>query len=68
MEYFETIYDVTTGETTTRPYTDAEVKQMKAGEAAAAIRAEEAAAHDAKKSVLLAKLGITAEEAALLLG
>ena len=67
MEYFETIYDVTTGETTTRPYTDAEVKQIKAGEVAAAIRADEAAAHDAKKSALLAKLGITAEEAALLL-
>jgi hypothetical protein len=67
MEYFETIYDVTTGETTTRPYTDAEVKQMKVGEAAAAKRAEEAAAKDAQKSALLAKLGITAEEAALLL-
>jgi hypothetical protein len=67
MEYFETIYDVTTGETTTRPYTDAEVKQMKAGEAAAAIRADEAAVKDAKKAALLAKLGINAEEAALLL-
>jgi hypothetical protein len=67
MEYFETIYDVTTGETTIRPYTDAEIKQMKVGEAAAAKRAEEAAAKDAQKSALLAKLGITAEEAALLL-
>ena len=68
MEYFETIYDVTTGETTTRPYTDEEVKQMKVNEAAAAKRAEEAAAKDAQKAALLAKLGITADEAKLLLG
>jgi hypothetical protein len=68
MEYFETIYNVETGQTTTRPYTDEEIKQMKIGEAAAAKRAEIAAAKDAQKSALLAKLGITAEEAALLLG
>jgi hypothetical protein len=68
MEYFETIYDVTTGETTKRPYTAEEVAQMKIGEAAAAKRAEEAKAKEAEKSALLAKLGITADEAKLLLG
>ena len=67
MKYFETIYNVETGETTIRPYTDEEVKQMKVGEAAAAKRAEVAAEKDAERSALLAKLGITAEEAALLL-
>ena len=69
--YFERIIDATTGEETIRPYTAEEIAAVEAEQAkAAAERAErdaEQAARDAAKAELLAKLGITAEEAALLL-
>jgi len=67
MEYFETNLNLETGETTIRPYTDDEIAEMKKGEAAAAERTKVAQAKEAAKAALLEKLGITAEEAALLL-
>jgi len=61
----------TTGEVTERPLTAAEITQREADAAAAATRQAEAdakAAQDAvAKDALLTKLGITADEAKLLL-
>jgi hypothetical protein len=70
MKIKETIYDVTTQETTVieRELTQDEVKERKeAAEMRAKIDAEETIKAEAK-TALLTKLGITAEEAALLLG
>ena len=67
-----TISDATTGETVEREMTDAEQSERNAflakveAEAQAETQAEAAKAHE--RSALLAKLGITEEEAALLLG
>lgn len=66
MEYFETIYDITTGETTIREYTAEEVA---AAEAAAAEAAAEIAVFEAAKAARLAvleKLGLSAEDIAAL--
>lgn len=67
-----TIVDCATGEVTERPFTAEEIAQREADAAAfAAAQAEAeaaAAAKAAEREALLAKLGITAEEAALLLG
>jgi hypothetical protein len=57
-----------TGETTVRDYTDEEMAIVAAEEALDAERQAKAAAKAIEKAALLAKLGITAEEAALLLG
>ena len=62
-----TIYDVATGETLEREMNAAEFKQYEADQLAAQARAEAEATKAADKAALLAKLGITAEEAALLL-
>lgn len=51
-----------------RDMTDAEVAQYELDKADFAARATEAAAKAEAKAALLARLGITAEEAALLLG
>jgi hypothetical protein len=67
MEYFETNLNLETGETTIRPYTEDEIAEMKKGEAAAAERTKVAETKEAAKAALLEKLGITAEEAVLLL-
>lgn len=66
MEYLETIYDVTTGETTTRQYTAEEIAAVKAAEAEAAIKAQEAEAKEAARLAVLDKLGLTAEDIAAL--
>ena len=70
-KYFERIIDAATGEETIRPYTAEEIAAVEAlqaeMDAAKAERDAEQAAKDAAKAELLAKLGITAEEAALLL-
>lgn len=70
-KYFERIIDAATGEETIRPYTAEEIAVVEAEQAkAAAEQAERDAEAKAKadaKAELLAKLGITAEEAALLL-
>jgi hypothetical protein len=67
MEYTEKIINITTGEEIIRPYTTAEIAEVDKAvaeiEANAKIEAEKAI----EKAALLVKLGITAEEAKLLL-
>lgn len=67
MTYTITEINVETGEEVNRPMTKAEIKALEA-ELAATKAAEDAiAAEAAAKAALLERLGITAEEAALLL-
>lgn len=65
------IVDCTTGETTEIPLTPEEIAELEAAAAQAEadrLAAEQKAAEDAaKKAALLAKLGITEDEAKLLL-
>lgn len=68
MTYIHKIIDLATGEETEVPYTEAELKEVKERELAEANRDAELKAKEAAKAELLAKLGITKEEAALLLG
>ena len=68
MTYFEKIVDLSTGEETLRPYTAAETKAIEAEIQELNKLAIEQAAKTHERSALLAKLGITEEEAALLLG
>jgi len=72
MAYTEKIIDIITGEETIRPYTKDEIAEVEAAkakiEADRLIWENEKAAKATDKAALLAKLGITAEEAALLLG
>ena len=67
MTYTITEIDVTTGEEVNRPMTEAEVEAVEAEMAAAKALEDAAAAQAATKAALLERLGITAEEAALLL-
>lgn len=62
-----TIHNAETGEIETREMNAAELKQYEKDAMAAQIKANEEAAKSAEKAALLAKLGITADEAALLL-
>ena len=57
-----------TGEEIVRDATAAEVSQMQLDAVSAATRKAEAEAKATQKAALLSKLGITAEEAKLLLG
>lgn len=66
--YQEKIVNITTGEETFRPYTKEEVAEVEAAIADAKKIEAEAAAKAAAKEAILDRLGITAEEAALLLG
>lgn len=66
-KYIEKIYDVTTGETTEREYTADEIAEVEANIAKESAKAEAEAIKAAEKAALLAKLGITADEAKLLL-
>lgn len=68
MTYTEKIINLTTGEETIRPYTKEEVAEVEAAIAEMAKIKAEADAKAAAKAVILERLGITAEEAALLLG
>lgn len=65
------IFDAATGETVERAFTPAEAAQRAADEAAAVAAAEAAATEQAAKTAardaLLKRLGLTSEEAALLL-
>ena len=61
------IHDVETNEVIDREMDDAEFAQYEADQAAKAAQAAELAAKDAEKEALLARLGITADEATLLL-
>jgi len=62
------IHDVITGDITDREMNDAEYAQHLQDVAASKAKADEATAKEDAKAALLAKLGISAEEAALLLG
>ena len=66
--YKEITIDAITGERTERDYTEAEILEAKANQAKADKIAKEYFDAQAKKAVLLNKLGITADEAKLLLG
>jgi hypothetical protein len=72
MEYTEKIIDITTGEETIRPYTKAEIAEVETTlaqiESERLIRENEKATKESAKAALLERLGITAEEATLLLG
>lgn len=63
-----TIHNVETGETVEREMNAAEFKQYEADQLAAKARSEAEVSKAAEKSALLAKLGITEDEAKLLLG
>jgi hypothetical protein len=62
------IHDLSTDEVIDREMNDAEFAQYEADQAAQAERAAAEAAKAAEKEALLARLGITADEAKLLLG
>jgi hypothetical protein len=62
------IVNVETGEEIVRDATTAEINQMALDAENAAKQLEEAAAKKAKREALLDRLGITADEAAILLG
>jgi hypothetical protein len=65
--YKEKIVNLETGEETWRDYTDAEIAQVEAAQAEAAQIQAQAEAKAAQKAALLDRLGITEEEAKLLL-
>ena len=65
---FKVIHNVTTGEIKQVDLTAEEIAVIKADEAAVVAEAEAKAKTEADKAALLAKLGITADEAKLLLG
>ncbi len=67
MTYFEKIVDSQTGEEILRPYTDAEIAEVEKAIADNQAKAKAEAAKAAEKAALLAKLGITDDEAKLLL-
>jgi hypothetical protein len=61
-------HNITTGEIIEREMNKSELDQLKADIALATIQAKEALDKAAEKAALLAKLGITEDEAKLLLG
>jgi len=67
MTYIHKKIDLVTGEEKEVSYTKAELDEVKANEAAEAAKLAEAAVKLSEKAALLERLGITADEAALLL-
>lgn len=67
MTYFEKIINVQTGEETLRDYTSEEIIEVERAQAEAAERAVKQMQVAAAKAALLERLGITEEEAQLLL-
>jgi len=67
MTYFERIVNVQTGETTEREYNEKEIKEVEAKQAEVALLAEAEAQKAADKAALLARMGLTDDEARLLL-
>lgn len=63
-----TIHDVLTGEIITRNFNDAELAQAKLDETQAKLEAKALATKQAARQAVLDKLGLTADEAAALLG
>jgi hypothetical protein len=62
------IVDCTTGEEVVRDATTAEIKNIQAKEAQALIEKEQIQAEDNQRQAILNRLGLTADEAKLLLG
>jgi len=62
------IHDIVTGEITEIPYTKNQMAEIEAARIEAQKIAEQEAAQADEKAALLAKLGITEDEARLLLG
>ena len=67
MTYIKRIFDASTGETIEQPLTSEEIAKIEVNIAKAQADLEAKAAKAHEKSVLLAKLGITEDEAKLLL-
>jgi len=69
---FETIYDVISGETTIREFTDAEIKELenarKENAKLLAIAETEIKAKDAQRKAIAERLGLTVDELQVLLG
>jgi hypothetical protein len=63
-----TIHNVETGEIITRPFNDEELAQLEIDKANAEAQAAAAAQKAADRAALLTQLGITEEQAKLLLG
>ena len=68
MTFIERIIDIETNEVTERPYLKSEIDEVNANAKLLAVAKIEAEAKTAEKAILLAKLGITEDEAKLLLG
>ena len=68
MTYTEKIVDLATGEETIRPYSAKEIAEVEKEIAANQTAAIKSETNAADKAALLERLGITEEEAALLLG
>ena len=68
LKLTKTIIDCETGEQIEREFTQDEYAQYEADQAAQLLRETEIAAKAAEKQALLDRLGITADEAKLLLG
>lgn len=68
MTYKEKIIDLATGEETIRPFTKNEITKVENEIAEVAQRKSDAESIMAAKKAVLSKLGITPEEAELLLG
>jgi len=68
LKLTKTIIDCETGEQIKREFTQDEYAQYEADQAAQLLRETEIAAKAAEKQALLDRLGITADEAKLLLG
>jgi hypothetical protein len=66
-QYFEKIVNVETGEETIRPFTEDEIAKMEQGITEAQAKAAADNVKELEKTALLAKLGITEDEAKLLL-
>lgn len=65
--YKEKIVDIVTGKETWRNYTAAEIKEVEESQAEAAIRIVELTEKAIARQAILKKLGLTEEEAKLLL-
>ena len=63
-----TIHDVITGETVTRDFNADELDQLEKNKAQAKLDAQALATKQAARQAVLDKLGLTADEAAALLG
>lgn len=67
-QYKEVIHNIATGEITEREYSEAEILEMEAAEAKIELEKTQMAAKEAARLAVMEKLGLTADEAKLLLG